>query len=94
MVDTSCSSSVALLAGLSRDVTTAYYEKSPYNDDNETLAKELWLNINIDHGVIALSDDYAMSTGLVPAQRFPWDHTKGIYILHGYHNLHCLVRWP
>ena len=22
--------------------------------------------------------------------RFPWDHTKGVYVLHGMHNLHCL----
>ena len=31
---------------------------------------------------------------LLPAQRFPWDATKGVYIIHGYHNLHCLVYMP
>jgi len=66
--------------------------ETPYHGhDNASLAATLWHAINIDNGVIALSDEYVASKGLPPAQRFPWDATKGIYILHGYHNLHCLV---
>lgn len=29
--------------------------------------------------------------GLPEAQTFPWDDNKGLYLLNGYHNLHCLV---
>ena len=82
------------LASLSRHLTEPYYKKTPYSDSNNSIAASLWHGINIDDGVIALSDDYVTSKGLLPAQRFPWDATKGIYILHGYHNLHCLVGPP
>ena len=39
-----------------------------------------------------MADDYVASMHLPKAQRFPWDASKGIYFLHGHHNLHCLVR--
>jgi hypothetical protein len=32
--------------------------------------------------------------GLPKAQRFPYDESKGIYLLNGYHSLHCLVGEP
>ena len=82
-------------AGLVPEVTSSIYEKTPYNDaDHESLADELWGSINIDAGIVALSDDYAKEKNLPIAQRFPWDKTKGIYLLNGYHHLHCLVQPP
>ena len=82
-------------ASLSRHLTEPYYEETPFSDDqNDSFAANLWHDIDIDSGVIALSDDYVASKSLLPAQRFPWDATKGIYIIHGYHNLHCLVHKP
>lgn len=62
-----------------------------YNSKNDTLTNEAWDAINIDPGSIALSDDYVARTGLPRAQRFPWDSSKGLYYLNGYHGLHCLV---
>ena len=83
------------LASLSRHLVEPYYKETPYSDnDNASLTASLWHDIDIDSGVIALSDDYVASKSLLPAQRFPWDPTKGIYILHSYHNLHCLVKPP
>ena len=80
-------------ASLSRHETEPYYRETPYSDnDNASLTASLWHDIDIDSGVIALSDDYVASKGLLTAQRFPWDAKKGIYIVHGYHNLHCLVN--
>ena len=80
-------------ASLSRHKVEPYYRETPYSDnDNASLAASLWHAIDIDSGVIALSDDYVASKGLLTAQRFPWDAKKGIYIVHGYHNLHCLVK--
>ena len=77
---------------LSRHITQPFYTRTSYSDNfNESLTTDLWHDINIDNGVIALSDDYVASKKLLKAQRFPWDRTKGIYIVHGYHNLHCLV---
>ncbi|KAJ5504750.1 hypothetical protein N7463_007624 [Penicillium fimorum] len=70
--------------------TEPYVLLTDYSSHNTTLADNLWHSINIDSGVVALPDSFAASHDLRTAQRFPWDTSKGIYILHGFHNLHCL----
>ncbi|CDM37565.1 hypothetical protein DTO013E5_7647 [Penicillium roqueforti] len=70
--------------------TEPYVLLTDYSSPNTTLADTLWHSINIDSGVVALPDSFATSHNLRTAQRFPWDTSKGIYILHGFHNLHCL----
>ena len=65
---------------------------SPYSSHNLTEVRELWEAISIDDGMVALPDTFVATMGLPKAQRFPWDEKKGLYFLHGYHNLHCLVR--
>ncbi|KAI1801823.1 hypothetical protein F4811DRAFT_532470 [Daldinia bambusicola] len=77
-------------ANLQRNHEEPYVRVTPYSSDNDTLQDQLWHSINVDYGVVALSDAWAARHGLRAAQRFPWDPTKGIYILHGFHNLHCL----
>ncbi|KAH8779955.1 hypothetical protein F5883DRAFT_193783 [Diaporthe sp. PMI_573] len=67
-----------------------YVLLTDFASDNLTLQDQLWHDINIDVGVVALSDEWAAEHNLRTAQRFPWDQTKGIYLLHGFHNLHCL----
>ena len=42
--------------------------------------------------MIALPDDYIAQKSLHVSQRFPWDKTKGVYLLNGHHALHCTVR--
>ena len=82
------------IASLPRNLDEPYYQDTSYSDSSNTsLTAALWNAIDIDSGVIALSDDYVAAKNLPSAQRFPWDKTKGIYIVHGYHNLHCLVRF-
>ena len=66
-------------------------EHNPYTDYNETFRGEMWEAINIDDGMVALPDDLVAQKGLPVAQRFPWDATKGIYLINGHHNLHCVV---
>ena len=78
-------------AGLARDLSVDFLYHSPYESKNETLADELWNSISIDPGVVALSDGYVEEMRLPKAQRFPWDDSKGIYLLNAYHNMHCLV---
>ncbi|KAI8959243.1 hypothetical protein F5Y11DRAFT_333860 [Daldinia sp. FL1419] len=77
-------------AHLQRSHEEPYVLVTRYSSDNGTLRDQLWHDINIDSGVVALSDEWATQHGLRTAQRFPWDQSKGIYILHGFHNLHCL----
>lgn len=64
-----------------------------YNSENETLTNAAWEDINIDAGSVALSDHYVAQKGLPRAQRFPWDDSKGLYYLNGFHALHCLVHY-
>ena len=79
-------------AGLTKTKAVPYALEGPYSlaKDREE-ADRHWANIDIDAGVIALSDSYVSEKGLPEAMRFPWDDTKGIYFIDAYHNLHCLV---
>lgn len=77
-------------AGLQRTNIEPYVLQTKFSSENDTLQTQLWHDINVNYGVVALSDEWAAAHGLRIAQRFPWDTSKGIYILHGFHNLHCL----
>lgn len=77
-------------AALQRTRVEPYVRQTQYSSVNETLQAQLWHDINIDYGVVALSDQWAAQHDLRTAQRFPWDRKKGVYILHGFHNLHCI----
>lgn len=77
-------------ARLQRNREEPYVLVTQYSAENETLQDQLWHDINVDAAVVALPDEWAVRHDLRTAQRFPWDQTKGIYILHGFHNLHCL----
>ena len=80
-----------LPAGLQYDTPKPFYHSSPYSSENLTLAQEHWDAVNFDAGMIYISEDMVDSLGLPNAQPFPWDESKSIYLLNGYHNLHCLV---
>lgn len=58
--------------------------------EDNNLTEDMWNAYNVDLGNVALSDGYAKSVGLPLAQRWPWDFSKGIYYLHGHHQMHCL----
>lgn len=80
------------LAGLTRDVPTTFERGGIYVDDDETVSNAAWDAIQYYHGTVALDHDYAASKGIPRSQNFPWDDTKGIYFLNGFHDLHCVVR--
>ena len=79
-------------ANLANDFAMAWTSKSPYFGEDEAAADRLWDDINIDNGTVALSDSFVEAMGLPTAQRFPWDQEKGVYLLNGFHSMHCLVR--
>jgi len=76
-------------AGLEKNQSGVIAGHDAYTDRNETFRDEMWLNMHSDDGIIALDDEYVDKMGLPVSQRFPWDQKKGIYLLHGFHNLHC-----
>lgn len=62
-----------------------------YSSSNLTLADDLWKNLRPAFGTVALDHEWAAMRQLPKAQDFPADTTKGLYIIDGYHQLHCLV---
>jgi hypothetical protein len=64
------------------------YGLSATSDDKK---QALWDAIDISEGIIAVPQTWAKEHGVPPSQTFPWDHSRDIYILGGYHNMHCLV---
>ena len=81
------------IAGLSRDVSIPFTIDDIYDSKNRSIADEAWGSplLMPETGLVAISDDWVTSKGLPKAQRFPWDKSKGLYMLNGFHNIHCLV---
>lgn len=78
-------------AHLATNVEVAWTHKSLYWGDDEARADQVWADIGIDDGIVALPDSYVESMGLPTSVRFPLDQDKGIYVLNGFHSMHCLV---
>ena len=79
-------------ANLGQDFTVAWKSKSAYFGEDEAIADRLWEEISVDNGTVALGDSYVEEMGLPVSQRFPWDQDKGLYLLNGFHSIHCLVH--
>lgn len=77
-------------ANLTFDRQKPWVHYTPYATTNLSEAASLWDDIDFDSGFIALDYKYAESKGLPKSQPFPWDDTKGIYLINAYHSLHCL----
>lgn len=78
-------------AHLATDAAVSWTHKSPYWGEDEARADQVWADIGIDDGIVALPDSYVESMGLPTSVRFPLDQDKGIYVLNGFHGMHCLV---
>ncbi|KAK3299475.1 uncharacterized protein B0H64DRAFT_317844 [Chaetomium fimeti] len=79
-----------LAAGLKRTLPLQIYPDTDYTGDNLSAVTDLWEKLSGDPGVVALPSDYVSEKRLPHAYRFPWDQDKGVYLLQGFHNLHCL----
>jgi len=80
----------SLYARLEKNTLIPWRMMSDFFTDNPADADKTWEDFNIDAGVVALSDEFVAEKGLPHAQRFPWDDTKGLYMLAGFHDMHCL----
>ncbi|EFR05191.1 hypothetical protein MGYG_08205 [Nannizzia gypsea CBS 118893] len=77
-------------AGLERNIPIQIYQSTEFVAENASDVAHLWEELSGDPGVVALPQKYVSEKGLPHAMRFPWDNDKGVYLLQGYHNLHCL----
>ncbi|KKY37956.1 hypothetical protein UCDDA912_g02043 [Diaporthe ampelina] len=77
-------------ASLKPTLQVPFEWSTEYAATNLTAAGELWDGISFDVGFVALDNDWTAAHGLIQAQPFPWDKSKGLYVLNGFHALHCL----
>ena len=84
----------SLYAGLERDVPTPYRDDTIFANHNRSIADAAWNSWVVDPGIVALPHEWVKRKMLPQAQHWPWDKDKGIYLLNGFHNIHCLVSWP
>ena len=85
-----------LVASLLRDVPIEWNPYSPYGTGNEdeTNRTIMWESLDVSLGSVSLDSQWAIEHGLPPAQPFPWDKSRSLYLLNGHHSLHCMVRYP
>lgn len=62
--------------------------------DDRTIDDPMWDSPEYDHyvGWVAIDNEYAKENGAPTSMHWPWDDSKGIYVFHSYHSLHCVVR--
>ena len=81
----------SLYAGLERDVPMPYRDDTIFASHNRSIADAAWDSWVVDPGIVALPHDWVKGKMLPQSQRWPWGKDKGIYLLNGFHNIHCLV---
>jgi len=67
---------------------------SAYSTDGDILnpqVEALWAAIEGDHGIVAVSHEWAAERGLPKALDWPADTSKGFYLVEAYHQIHCVV---
>lgn len=80
-------------ANLEVETTLTWQKQSDYSSDNMTLTDERWKALSADDGIVAIDREWAASKGLpLSESTFPWDSSKSIYLLNGYHGIHCLAQ--
>ncbi|TRX87977.1 hypothetical protein FHL15_011118 [Xylaria flabelliformis] len=78
---------VSLIGGLRTDQHDSFTEESMWSDtSNMTALDKLWSDMDVNPGIIQLPKDARLGS----TQTFPWDQSKGLYMLDSYHSLHCL----
>ncbi len=58
---------------------------------NHTMGDPLWDKILPSHGFVAIDRQWADENQWPVSMYLPSDHSKGVYLLEAYHQLHCLV---
>lgn len=65
-----------------------YSSKDP---SDEQAVDDAWDRIIPAHGIVAVDHEWASSHQLPATMNLPSDHSKGVYIIDAYHQLHCLT---
>ncbi|KAF7881961.1 uncharacterized protein EAF02_006649 [Botrytis sinoallii] len=60
-----------------------------WNDDEEEEDKS-WTAIEAGHGLVSVAPEWAAARGLPDSLIHPRDSSKRVYVIEGYHGIHCL----
>lgn len=79
-------------AQLRRNVSTEILAHSDFDSTNRTIQDAAWGAPELEpwNNFVALDEDYTIAVGLPHSQRWPWDSSKGTYIITSAHELHCV----
>lgn len=85
-----------ILAGpeTQRESWIQYLWHSEYSNDHGEVTEEVdqaWNDVVPSHGIVAVDHKWAAERMLPASHNLPCDHSKGVYILDAYHQIHCLV---
>ena len=75
-------------------VWTRFWWHTKYSPMNHNESDHLYEAILPQHGFIAIDREEAAQKHWPTSMYLPSDHTKGVYLLEAYHQLHCLVSIP
>ena len=80
-------------AGLSRNVKKQFNPSSPFGtgSNNDRERSELWEGLDTSAGEISVDAGWAEEHQLPDSTPFFWDADRRIYLLNGFHSLHCIV---
>jgi hypothetical protein len=76
---------------MTNDLDLPWEDETRYNTGNYSEQDLLWGKLRADSGVIALTKSYAAEHGLRRGSPFPWDSEKELYLVNGFHSVHCVV---
>lgn len=77
-----------MASGIPRPFVT----NTEWSSGNTTRTDELWTKLPAHVGMVAVDMKFSQDMGFYATEPFPWDQKKGVYMLEGYHSLHCLVQ--
>ncbi|KAH8703314.1 hypothetical protein BGW36DRAFT_369138 [Talaromyces proteolyticus] len=67
-----------------------YHTYTKYGDVNQSVSDAEWASFTTN-GFVAIPHDEAADFGLPAAEDFPDDASKGVYVLTGFHDIHCVI---
>lgn len=70
-----------------------FWWNTAYSPKNHSDSDDLWEAILPSHGFVAMDRQWAERRQWPESMYLPSDHSKGVYLLEGYHQLHCLVSF-
>ncbi|KAL2818341.1 hypothetical protein BJX63DRAFT_384025 [Aspergillus granulosus] len=69
---------------------TPFHTYTEYSEVNQSVSDTAWQRFTTN-GFVAIPHRQAAEAGLPHAEDFPDDPSKGVYVLEGFHQLHCVI---